>query len=720
MRWPIIRLIWLRDLKDQLRDRRTVFMIAVLPILLYPLAGLGMLVIAPAFHARPAVVGVEGASAVLPWAPGGVEGGAGHVASWWAAAPAAPGVAPLCAALALQAGAPPLPPLLVDGDDGPVVPPRYVQPPGLRVVVLPGAPPVTSDEVRTWPLESRQVDVLLAFPPSFQASLAAGLSPPVFLLARDDDASQQARARLQTALIAWKQELRAASIARLGLPRGVAEGFHVLDPALDRPAAALSRQALFSTLVRVFPFILVMWALAGALYPAVDLCAGEKERGTMETLLISPASREEIVYGKFLTIWVFSASTALLNLFSMAATSFGFASAAAPLPSFRPAALFWAVVLLMPLSAFFSALCLAVGAYARSSKEGQYYLMPLFLGTMPLIGLTLAPGVELNPFYCMVPVTGVALLLQRLVAASADATAWAYLLPVLAPMLVYSWLALRWAVAQFHSEEVLFREAEQLDLRAWASRLLREKEPWPTAGEALFCFVLLLVLRWASLGLGGALPGWAREAVGQLAFVAAPALIMAVLLTTRPIQSLGLRRPPAWAWPMAALLAVAALPPLANLGLALVQRSPEALQALRERAEQPWTLALASAVPAAVCEELAFRGFILAGLLRAFRFWTALLLSAFLFSVFQMNVFQALPAFLLGVLLGLLVARAGSIWPAILLRLVQALLTTALPSEPFPLDRMGYLSAALGGALALAGLAAVWWLGRRTALPGQG
>ena len=71
-------------------------------------------------------------------------------------------------------------------------------------------------------------------------------------------------------------------------------------------------------------------------------------------------------------------------------------------------------------SAFFSALCLAVGAYARSSKEGQYYLMPLFLGTMPLVGLTLAPGIELNPYLCLVPVTGVALLLQRLVAASAD------------------------------------------------------------------------------------------------------------------------------------------------------------------------------------------------------------------------------------------------------------------------------------------------------------
>src|SRR5260370_2519733 len=73
-------------------------------------------------------------------------------------------------------------------------------------------------------------------------------------------------------------------------------------------------------LAKVLPVILILWSLAGALYPAVDVCAGEKERGTMETLLISPAVREEIVWGKFRAIWVFSPATALLNLLSMGIT----------------------------------------------------------------------------------------------------------------------------------------------------------------------------------------------------------------------------------------------------------------------------------------------------------------------------------------------------------------------------------------------------------------
>src|SRR5260221_9155026 len=109
---------------------------------------------------------------------------------------------------------------------------------------------------------------------------------------------------------------------------------------------------MFDLMGKLFPFMLVLWSLAGALYPAVDLCAGEKERGTMETLLISPAGREEIVLGKFLTVWVFSGGTAFLNLISMGMTTWQFTSLL-PRDSLPLASLFWCFVLLMPLSAFF-------------------------------------------------------------------------------------------------------------------------------------------------------------------------------------------------------------------------------------------------------------------------------------------------------------------------------------------------------------------------------
>src|SRR4029078_5968153 len=71
---------------------------------------------------------------------------------------------------------------------------------------------------------------------------------------------------------------------------------------------------------KLLPFVLLLCALTGAFYPAIDLCAGEKERGTLETLLSSPAERIEIVWGKLLTIMIFSMTTALLNLLSMTIT----------------------------------------------------------------------------------------------------------------------------------------------------------------------------------------------------------------------------------------------------------------------------------------------------------------------------------------------------------------------------------------------------------------
>jgi sodium transport system permease protein len=396
------------------------------------------------------------------------------------------------------------------------------------------------------------------------------------------------------------------------------------------------------------------------------------------------------------------------------------------------------VLLLLPLSAFFSAVCLAIGAYARSSKEGQYYLMPLFLLTLPLIFLTLLPGVELNPFYSMVPVTGVALLLQKLMTAEpGDRGAWLYFVPVLAPMVVYGWLALRWAIRQFQREEVLFREAERLDVGLWLRRLLRDKEPLPSAGEALFCFGLVFALGWLSFSVGGQKSLLVRTGIRHLAFVATPPLIMAVMLTTNPRLGLGLRRPPWWAWPAAVSLAVLVLPPLAELTQAILRHFPalvtlleqnhpltRELRELRDQKPLPWArwadVFLMLALLPALCEELAFRGFILSGLRRAFRPRAAVLLSSFLFALSQMNVFQFVPHFLLGTVLALLAVRGG-VLPAMAFRLVyNALLLT--PNAPWlealagaPGEGVALLPLLVSAACtALAGaiLLAVWRSGR--------
>ncbi len=332
---------------------------------------------------------------------------------------------------------------------------------------------------------------------------------------------------------------------------------------------------------------------------------------------------------------------------------------------------------------------------------------------------------ELNAFYSLVPVTGLALLMQRLmVATSLEQVPWLYFVPVLGPIALYSWLALRWAIEQFQREEVLFREAERWDWGLWLRRLFQEKEPLPNTAQALFCFGLILALRWLSLGLGRQWPPEVHALIVSLAFVAAPPSFMALMLTTLPRVALFLRWPAWRELGLAVALALLLLPPLAALAQAAYGWFPQQLADPHPVAQMRRSLLDSSAaVPAdigvgllayallpAVCEEIAFRGFILMGLHRHFRPRNAILASALLFALYYLNVFLFLPAFGLGVVLGLLTLRSRSLVPAVLFHFLHnALLLFAGRYSWSPTTAWPWLAGAcLGAAVGL-----LWWLYRK-------
>ena len=168
--------------------------------------------------------------------------------------------------------------------------------------------------------------------------------------------------------------------------------------------------------------------------------------------------------GKLATIMLFSMVTAILNLASVGMTGL---MVMIRMPEFGlppPTAILALAIALVPISALFSALCLALAAFARSTKEGQYYLMPLLLITMPLVIVPMSPGVELNLGTSLIPVTGIVLLLKNLL----EGNYWLalqYSPAVVGITLAACLLSIRWAIGQFNSESVLFRESERLDLR---------------------------------------------------------------------------------------------------------------------------------------------------------------------------------------------------------------------------------------------------------------
>jgi len=441
MRWPVVRLIAGRELRDQLRDRRTIFLILGLPVLMYPLfVGVGVLFVA-ALKEKKLVVGVVG-SEYLPQPKADPS----------PAVSAAAGV-PIGYAYSKSRD---YPPLIVDGK----FVPQYLtdDPEGVSLLIKPME---TADESV---LTKRQADALLVIEPDFLSKLERDEHPTVHVLEREgEENSKLAVRRLVMILRKWADSLKQARFARAGLPFNFDSPIEIKDPISDKPLAKKVLDELRDGLVKVIPFLLMMWMLTGAIYPAIDMTAGEKERGTMETLLISPAERVEIVFGKFSAVVTMAFGTALWNVLLML-VAVVIAPLLAPSIGGRSllsyAGLGSCVLASLPLAMMIAACGLTLGVFARSTKEGNYYMVPMFFVALPLSYLSMSPGMELDAWTSWIPITNALLLQQRLLGVRPDAFPWQHIPAVVISLSFCIGIALWTAVRQFHRESVLFREAE--------------------------------------------------------------------------------------------------------------------------------------------------------------------------------------------------------------------------------------------------------------------
>jgi sodium transport system permease protein len=322
----------------------------------------------------------------------------------------------------------------------------------------------TDDEALRALLASRQVDAVVVVDAETAAKLERGERPSMRVLGRDgEENSKLAVQRVSAALRRWSEDVKTVRFARRGLPPDFDRPIEVRDPQSEKTSEKKVADELRDMLVKVIPFLLVMWMLTGSVYPAIDMTAGEKERGTMETLLISPAERTEIVMGKFFATACFGFGTSLWNVLLMVV-----AVAVAPLlaPSIFGHGLISlpglaaCILAAIPLALLFAALALALGIFARSTKEGNYYMVPLFFIVLPLAYWSMTPGIELDGFTSWVPMANALLLQQRLMSVRPDAFPWQHVPAVFLSLTACVALALWAAVRQFHRESVLFREAQ--------------------------------------------------------------------------------------------------------------------------------------------------------------------------------------------------------------------------------------------------------------------
>lgn len=208
------------------------------------------------------------------------------------------------------------------------------------------------------------------------------------------------------------------------------------------------------------PYLLIILCLTGAMYPAIDLGAGEKERGTLETLLLTPISRISLVMGKFLTIITTSMTTAIITISSLLSWAYLFGKItnvkqineiinAVGVPDFL-----LMIVMLIPVAAIFSALVLSISIYAKSYKEAQNYMGPLTMVTFMPVLIAMLPGIKLNSVWAFVPITNVSLAIKEILKGTMDMSV---VLSIFISTVIFACLALWFCSRCFKNESVLFR-----------------------------------------------------------------------------------------------------------------------------------------------------------------------------------------------------------------------------------------------------------------------
>lgn len=552
-------------------------------------------------------------------------------------------------------------------------------------------------------LQARLVDVAALIQP--------GDPPTVELIADNAHAASLAARRILVERIQW---LKLAQ-AELAVER--------LAPALPAGAPTVSLRTIGtdsggSTLATLVPLILVLMTITGAVYPAIDLTAGERERGTIEALIASPVPRGQVLFAKYVAVVTVALLTAVVNLIAMLITLQAgglmklLTGGSDAIPWFSLLQIFGLLVL---FSGFFAAVLLCLTSFAKSFKEAQAYLIPLMLLALAPGVLSLLPGVYLTPTLAVVPLVNIILLARELLSGVVDPVA---ATAALLSTVVYAAAALGIAARLFGTDAIL-RGSERS-----AGSLLRRPQlasDVPSLNTAALTMAIIFPVYFvvsnflAQASAAGQPAGEINfqtrliaSAVSLFAVFGGIPLLMAVLTRDRITTTFRLCNPLSASRLTAAVLGAT----LMGLGLwALAHESfvltmgeldttkVEAARRMLQSLQQtpPWLFLLALAVTPGVIEELCFRGYLFSACLRVLSPIRTIVLTSLLFGLFHVLTGSSLllerfvPTTLVGLFLGWVAYRSGSVWPGIALHVIY---NGFLNTVAYYKDRLGFLGMA--------------------------
>lgn len=307
-------------------------------------------------------------------------------------------------------------------------------------------------------IAAERIKFALVIPPGLDGQLSAQQQGVIQLHYNSAAAIDLTRKRVLSVIGGENRVLREHALSALKLNQQ--QLAFALDPiTLEDHSTADKREQIGAMVGGMLPYVLLMVCLMAAMYPAIDTGAGEKERGTLETLLLAPVSRTGIVLAKFLMLFTIGLSSALLMILSMGLLLHFFGphiggDLVLMVRAIGPLDLAMVALMLVPTAAIFAAILLSISVYAKSYKEAAGLISPLILLAIMPIFVALLPGVELNWKWAMVPLTNVSLAMKELVKGTMD---YRMLSVILMSTTITAGLLLALCRWWFNREQVLFR-----------------------------------------------------------------------------------------------------------------------------------------------------------------------------------------------------------------------------------------------------------------------
>ena len=527
-------------------------------------------------------------------------------------------------------------------------------------------------------LETGEVQAVVTAPPGAQERMINGEDVELKVrLDRSRTATPFVEKKLNGMLDDFRKWVVEQRLAKRGVPPDVLKSFKT-----ETQDISSGQQRFGKLLAGALPLMLLMTGMLGALFPALNATTTERELGTLETLLVTPAGRTELLVAKGALVLVCGLLTAALNMVSMSlvlmrATSLLDTAAKEFSVSFGALALTYLAA--VPTLILFTTVVLIVGLIARNFREANAFATPVML--LPLASL--AVGImepAATPAILVTPIANTTVIIREVLTGRVSPAD--YFL-AFAASAVYAALMLSVAARLFSNEQLVNPAWEPLSMRGFrrngrgagtGSDAARRPMRLPAADEALalFAFSLLLLFyvspEWRYRGLMVNLLG------NELLLILAPALLLAWLFRWKWRETFNLRPAQPTALAGGALLGIG-LAPWVQLAAQLQQRIwPGDSETSRATTKliadalgaHPFVTIVAIGLLAGVCEELFYRGPLQTAFLRKMPAWVALVLGGVLFGAVHMDV-HGLPArALLGVFLGWMVWRGGSVYPAML------------------------------------------------------